>query len=495
MKHITTLLGFLLFLHQVLPAQNVGIGTTTPSTKFQVLTTDYKYGFTHTDGAVTLGTYIDPSGGWIGTQSNHPLYFFTHNSGQLMTLGTNGNFGIGTISPAYNLDISSAGNTQLNLTNTFVGGLHTALFSCYTNRLEIQPSDAFQISVGGIDQRNLCIANNGYVGIGTSTPTNKLQVGTYTNANYGGNQLALGFGTNVTVLNQYPSSFNLQSSTAMNIQSASNIYLMPSNGNGYVGINTNTPGYQLEIGGTNYVTDNNPEIAEFRTQGTTVGPYAYSGITAQELTVAMYVNGSIEADTYYARSDKRIKNIIGISNAANDLKTVNKIKITDYTMKDKMTYGNRIFKKVIAQELEEAYPQSVKQQTDFIPNTYQHVDSFTKKDGSYMLHFNTPHTISKNAKFLKVYSKKGDAKLQVISVPSTEDVEVKAEDLSGSLFVYGEQVNDFRSVDYEALTTLNISATQELSKLVKEQQAEIAALKKEMEEMKKRSAATNNLFQ
>ena len=42
-------------------------------------------------------------------------------------------------------------------------------------------------------------------------------------------------------------------------------------------------------------------------------------------------------------------------------------------------------------------------------------------------------------------------------------------------FVYGEEVADFRTVDYEGLTTLNISATQELSKLIKQQQVAIDA--------------------
>jgi hypothetical protein len=53
------------------------------------------------------------------------------------------------------------------------------------------------------------------------------------------------------------------------------------------------------------------------------------------------------------------------------------------------------------------------------------------------------------------------------------DVVVKAENLGGNIFVYGEQVNDFRSVDYEGLTTLNISATQELSKQLKQQRADL----------------------
>ena len=45
-----------------------------------------------------------------------------------------------------------------------------------------------------------------------------------------------------------------------------------------------------------------------------------------------------------------------------------------------------------------------------------------------------------------------------------------------SLFVYGREVNDFRSVDYDAISMLNVSATQQL-KLEKD--AEIQALRDE----------------
>ena len=40
-------------------------------------------------------------------------------------------------------------------------------------------------------------------------------------------------------------------------------------------------------------------------------------------------------------------------------------------MKDKVKYGNRLYKKVIAQEVEKVYPQVISKHTDFIPNVYQ----------------------------------------------------------------------------------------------------------------------------
>ena len=473
---------------QITIAQNVGIGTTTPTTKLEVLTPDASWGIIHTNGSVRVGTYTGSAGGWIATQSSHPLYFATSllnlNGSAQMALLTNGNFGIGNIAPAYKLDIHSTGNAQINMSEGV--GSQTALFSRYTNRLEIQPSDAFQISVGGIDRRNLCVANNGYVGISTSTPTNYLQIGTYTNAGFGGNQLALGFGTNVTVMNQYAALSNFMTSTALNIQSASDIYLMPGNGHGRVGINTNTPTYPLEIDAdaSTWVSDN-ADAAQYGVGFASGGiPGPLSSGTSSETFVALYVNGAIEAGTYFALSDKRIKDIIGQTNTLHDLETIDKIKITDYTMKDKNTYGNKTFKKVIAQELEEVYPQVVNRQVNFIPNTYLQTDKVIKSDGGYVLHFDRKHNLSKNAKILKVYSKKADAKLQVLNILSDFDVEVKAENLSEQLFVYGEQVNDFRTVDYEGLTTLNISATQELSKQIQAQQKEIDELKEEISQLK-----------
>ncbi len=54
-----------------------------------------------------------------------------------------------------------------------------------------------------------------------------------------------------------------------------------------------------------------------------------------------------------------------------------------------------------------------------------------------------------------------------------------------SLFVYGREVKDFRIVDYDAIATLNVSATQEIKK---EKDAEIAALKAENAALRKQLA-------
>ena len=47
----------------------------------------------------------------------------------------------------------------------------------------------------------------------------------------------------------------------------------------------------------------------------------------------------------------------------------------------------------------------------------------------------------------------------------------------GEVFVYGREVDDFRTVDYEAISMLNVSATQELFKMIQYQSNEIEAIK------------------
>ena len=91
---------------------NVGINTDTPAEQLTVKTPTSNYGVTHTNGTVTVGTFIDTYGGWFGTKTNHPLFFRTNNnvSAQVALL-VNGNFGIGTSSPSALLHLKAQEDT------------------------------------------------------------------------------------------------------------------------------------------------------------------------------------------------------------------------------------------------------------------------------------------------------------------------------------------------------------------------------------------------
>ena len=63
---------------------------------------------------------------------------------------------------------------------------------------------------------------------------------------------------------------------------------------------------------------------------------------------------------------------------------------------------------------------------------------------------------------------------------------------NGNIFVYGKEVNDFHTVDYEALSTLNISATQALVKRLNDLEAQNATLKRKLDKVETDMKAFDN---
>jgi len=66
-------------------------------------------------------------------------------------------------------------------------------------------------------------------------------------------------------------------------------------------------------------------------------------------------------------------------------------------------------------------------------------------------------------------------------------IDIELEDLfengsnTNNIFIYGKKVNDFKRLDYESLYCLNIAGTQELYKLIEQQNIIIQDLQKRIE--------------
>ncbi len=459
---------------------NLGINVTNPLNTLQigsVGTTGYSgYHIAIGNGTEALGIYQR-----AGSFANAELYSTSNMI--LMPKSGSGYLGINTTTPSNKLQIGNIA-TSLGLS-----GFDFAVGSG-SNALVFYQSSGISQFTSTTSIAFLPTKGTGYMGINTSSPSNTLQVGSMGNTGYAGNALAIGNGSAAMGINQGNSFAQLASTT--------DIALAPRNGSGRVGINTSTPKAPLDVEG--FISAVSPDDLGFAyygrqfTNGSTVADY---GGTDASVNVSIYASNNVMAKQFDAFSDARIKNITGISNSKTDLETVKSIQITDYSFKDKIRNGNKQYKKVIAQQVEKVYPQIVSRHRDFIPNVYQLTNAIEKTANGYLLTFKGNHNISSTAKKLQVIMKEDNSlkEFDIVSIPLSNQVIINTTDLNADkLFVYGEEVDDFRTVDYEGLTTLNISATQELNKLLGEQQKVIEKQNNDIAKQSKKIAALEQMM-
>ncbi|MDG2153213.1 MAG: hypothetical protein P8K10_04695 [Crocinitomicaceae bacterium] len=334
-----------------------------------------------------------------------------------------------------------------------------------------------------VDNNNLFNAG-GNIGVGTATPGTKLEVSEgdiainspfkykIKDAIDGDNFLMYEPTVDGLRLNGYDAVF-ITTTDATNATAGQDLVVR----NGRVGINTNTPSQGLlHVNG--YYSDPFGNYTFYAT-----GPNTGTG-TATNLNTSIFATHRIVAGEFNAISDERIKNIDGLSNSKHDLETLSKIEVTDYHMIDP-SHGEKAIKKAIAQQLEEVFPQSVSKSTNTIPDIYQMAECV---NGTITL----KNELSKGDRVKLIFE--NNEVISNVTYADKNTFKIDAES-SGNVFVYGREVDDFRTVDYDAISMLNVSATQELlkrisaledeNKTLKENNTELMGLKSKIETLER----------
>jgi hypothetical protein len=236
--------------------------------------------------------------------------------------------------------------------------------------------------------------------------------------------------------------------------------------NSRVGIGVENPLAPLHVGGFNLLTGGQSSF--FYTYNTaftnsTSGYQANTSILAENGIISKtYLGAAVTA----INSDSRIKKDFSLSNNSEDLERLKKIQITNYRMKDVATWGTQTFKKVIAQQVEEVYPEVISKTKSVIPDIYALAESinYDAQNKKLTISLSKDYGIKIGDKIELVHPEKGKIQAEVVEV-SGKNFTVKNWDYAtDKIFVFGREVNDFRSVDYEALSMLGISAIQALAK-------------------------------
>jgi len=421
---------------------------------------------------------------------------------ETMRIKGSGMVGIGTSTPGFPLTFANALGAKISLfgqSGSHYGfGIQDSLLQIYTSA--VGADVAFGYGASGAFTETMRIKGNGRLGIGTSAPASALSVyeatgtvhGTYAGSitlehgNSGG-QSSIVFRSQVNGTSDYGYiSYQDSYSVGAGGESA-RMYIGTSNDgddhlilnpSGFVGIKNNNPAAPLHVSGA--------QADYFILEAYIDGNGAVNTYQGRsDLGHSIISDGRIRAGALDVASDSRIKTQQKPSDGASDLAVLRKIQITDYRHIDVPGTGGRPQKKVIAQQVEQVYPQAVGQGRGGVPDIYKPASI---KGGWVQL-----ATDLKQGERVRLITEKGNDVYAVLEV-GLDSFRTSLREDTDKLFVYGREVDDFRFVDYDALSMLNVSATQVLDRKLELEHKENVALKEKVAGLEARLEALEKLL-
>lgn len=511
---------------------NVGVGTSTPSSKFTVegnalvqngtlnIQTEPRTG-THSSAGNPL--YVT---GNIGTESNgveirhsdgtqgigigsRGLYSTSTNQNLNLFPNGTGRVGVGTTNPSQKLDV----NGNLTVGNKHTGDPSQGMSSLILDGHMSGPANpgrpniyhrasvglgissghemSFQVAGSSTIREAMRIKSNGKVGIGHTNPDRTLVVQDQGVDSYLSIQGAYQF--------QHAIEFKDGTTTRwiMYRPGGTNDFRFYNGGqdviciknSGYMGIGTNNPEVPLQIaskknpGYSSYKTNIGSGVPVASWDGQTIYGYSvwdriYVGGVEREYSIV--VSSSIGCNGLILYSDKRIKK--DIEDIPDSWEILDKLTPKRY----RMIETNRCGYGFVAQEVREVVPEAIDLRKDYIPNIYQYLN-FEKIDKNkvildlqkYDVKLGDNIRVVEEGSTNPIIGKIIDIK--DIHVDASESyirqdfiVELESDIKDGNvLFVYGKEVDDYHVLDYNYLFTLNLDVTKKLQKKIKDLESEI----------------------
>ena len=201
--------------------------------------------------------------------------------------------------------------------------------------------------------------------------------------------------------------------------------------------------------------------------------------------VSLYASYIIASGVGFTiNSDERIKKNVEYLFPAKSLAFVNALKPCSFQYVDFMK-GKTAKYGYLAQEVETVFPNQVYRNSEYIPNFYEIVR--IEDSRKIMLTTKTTETLIAGTK-LKFYDIQNTEVLrevkEIIDANSFMVTEAFPEGME-SLFFYGQEVADFKSIDAKQMTTIILSALQEIHKIMEKQDTQIDELEKMIEDLRR----------
>jgi hypothetical protein len=498
---------------------NVGIGKTNPANILQVGeggrfkiangTTDYSIIGT-IDTETSLNTRIVISGNsratntgcidYLATSAGLHRFYTTNGTSIRMVIASDGNVGIGRTDPVCALEvngiIASTNNTLVGAPSAGSVGGNGSKIVLFEGSAGVYPY-ALGINSGELWYSTSANASTKHAFYGANTLWASIDStgiifpsGKGIDMTAGGNS-AISWALN-TAMGVAQASGNfitsasagdlcIRSGTGKNLLLAGNAGSSTSifiNGaNNYVGVNTGGANYPLVVAGTpvNYTITS---VYGFVGPTSITANNPASGASPVNVNCTLFVSGNtVCSGNIYITSDERIKKNIQPFEGA--LSIIDKLNVSTYDYIDyckfqtkKKQYG------LIAQQVMEVIPDVITtHEKEFIPNVYKNADGYDNETKSFILTGSFAIAVGDNLKIMDSKNKEHFKKIVNIQ-GNVYTIEEPIEDYKEDslIFIYGKEVNDLHTINYEHLFNINLKAVQELSAIVKAQQEQINKL-------------------
>ena len=281
---------------------NVGIGTTSPGAKLNV-TGNYGDVIKAVSGSQSITTsFVAPTTGSglnniistagefnIGTSDAQPFSLATSSISRVSIL-SGGNVGIGTTSPVSKLEVNGGADAIATVTGTTTAARLDIKTNSYHRFLQTIESDGrFRLYNQTTSTEQLTVTNAGNVGIGTTSPNNKLDVNGGARVN---GILTLNRGSIAGLKFSRGSDFYLGIDNSGNLNflndSASSLGVWKNDGN--VGIGTTSPSYKLTSYSTTSEGDGTDEFPIVAGKANAIGNFTGIGLASY-----IAANGAVKA--------------------------------------------------------------------------------------------------------------------------------------------------------------------------------------------------------
>ena len=215
--------------------------------------------------------------------------------------------------------------------------------------------------------------------------------------------------------------------------------------------------------------------------------------------VSIFAENYVLAEGFAVSSDQRIKTNIRPLDIQHFINNVEKLDVKNYEFIDKEKYGYHTSNGLIAQEVEQLFPEAVVTKTEYIPNIF---DKFMKIRAGSIITARTGNIPINIGDELVLFSPKGNYVIAKVleyngiltKLGFANELLAMEFDDKPTIFIYGIKVDDFKMIKKGYLTNLAIGASSYLINKNKALEKRVAALEDQIKYVEMNQGLGNTII-